>query len=319
MKTTRVLPFFFFLSVVVFSCKPQVPDEYLQPGEFEDVLYDYHLADAMANGGGEVSEIDYNVTLYRQAVLRKYGITQAEFDSSLVYYMRHADRLHAIYENISNRLEDDAMSLGASANDIRRYGDLKSVRDTSNLWTGVPAVMLMPEAPYNVMTFDVQADSTYHKGDKIILSFNCDFVHREGGMEGVAVLAVHFKNDSVTSSSTRMSSTSNYSVTVNDGDKQGIKSIKGFIYLGRRTRRGDDDNSLCLMFVDNIRMVRMRNVEKQSDQVGPTPSNSTSTDTVSHGHKQQSSTQPLNSYAVKPAPIKRITDKPLKMSDVNKK
>ena len=75
-----------------FSCKPQVPDEYLQPGEFEDVLYDYHLADAMAGNGDNADNESYDVVLYRQAVLRKYGITQAEFDSSLVYYMRHADQ-----------------------------------------------------------------------------------------------------------------------------------------------------------------------------------------------------------------------------------
>lgn len=101
----------------MFSCKPQVPDEYIQPDEFEDILYDFHLADGMANGNGDRADVSYDVTLYRQAVLHKYGITQAEFDSSLVYYMRHADRLHKIYENLSQRFEDEAMALGASANE----------------------------------------------------------------------------------------------------------------------------------------------------------------------------------------------------------
>ena len=51
------------------------------------------------------------------------SITQAEFDSSMVYYMRHADVLHGIYENISNRLKDDADALlpglpGAAQTDL---------------------------------------------------------------------------------------------------------------------------------------------------------------------------------------------------------
>lgn len=256
------------LAALVLSCKPKVPDKYLQPGEFEDILYDYHLADAMAdNGEGGVSERDYNVMLYRQAVLKKYGITQAEFDSSLVYYMRHADRLHKVYENIVARLEEDAMSLGASANDIRRYGDMKSARDTSNLWSGVPAVMLTTFEPYNVMSFEIVADSTYREGDKIIFSFNCDFVYDEGSKDGRAVLAIQFKNDSVASNSVRMSSNSNYSVTVSDFGHKGIKAIRGFIYLDNRENRGHEagGNPLRLMFVDNIRMVRMRDTSSISE------------------------------------------------------
>lgn len=58
------------LLLIIFSCKPQVPGKYLQPDEFEDILYDYHLADAMVNNDGS-DEKKYEVTLYRQAVLKE--------------------------------------------------------------------------------------------------------------------------------------------------------------------------------------------------------------------------------------------------------
>lgn len=102
MRISRFIPFV-MLSAILFSCKPKVPGKYLQPDEFEDILYDYHMADAMANGDENANNTSYNVVLYRQAMLRKYGISQAEFDSSLVYYMRHAVRLHRIYENLTKR------------------------------------------------------------------------------------------------------------------------------------------------------------------------------------------------------------------------
>ena len=41
MKTVRIVPLL-LLFALVFSCKPQVPDEYIQPDEFEDILYDFH-------------------------------------------------------------------------------------------------------------------------------------------------------------------------------------------------------------------------------------------------------------------------------------
>ncbi len=327
MKTLRFVPFLLLLALA-FSCKPQVPREYIQPDEFEDILYDFHLADGIANGGDERGDVSYNVTLYRQAVLRKYGITQAEFDSSLVYYMRHADRMHGIYENLAERFEDEAMALGASANEIRRYGGMTSARDTSNLWRGVSAAMLMPCAPYNVMTFEVAADSTYHPGDKIIFSFNADFVYKDGLKEGVALLAVQFKNDSVASSTVRMSANSNYNVTVSDVNRKGIKAIRGFIYLGNRKRMRDDNedrNALRLMFIDNIRMVRMRSagvenvaLPQQSQQSATVQRDSTQGNQKRKPAENVTSMPVHNKGMVTPErkimPVRQL-DVPLKMSE----
>lgn len=269
MKFFRVISFFVLLAIFS-ACKPKVPKQYLQPDEFEDILYDYHLADAMAENAGTDGDASYDAVLYRQAVFRKYGITQAEFDSSLVYYMRHADKFHKVYENLAERFENEAMALGASANDIRRYGDMKSASDTTNMWVGVPSAMFMPVAPYNVMSFELPADSTYHEGDRLILSFNCNFLDRGSSRYGVALLALQFKNDSVASNTVRMSGNSNYSVTVADGAGKGIKAVRGFFYLGENSRREDSDRGINLMFVNNIRLVRMRgSVAKPTGSVSP--------------------------------------------------
>lgn len=278
-----VLLFFLLCLLLMLSCKPQVPGRYIQPGEFEDILYDIHLADAMAGGEDEEQADPYKVYLNRQAVYRKYDISQAEFDSSLVYYMRHADRLHKIYENLSKRLGDAALSLGASANDISRYGDLKSARDTSNLWKGVSSCVLIPYAPYNVMSFEITADSTYHNGDRIIFSFDTDFIFQSGQRDGIALLAVEFKNDSVASSTVRVSSNSNYSVTVADNDKKGIKAIRGFVYLNNADLN-EESASLRLMSVYNIRMVRMR-YSGSSEAAAPMPDNKRPADSVRNVEK----------------------------------
>lgn len=316
MKALRIFSFL-LIAVLVFSCKPQVPDKYLQPDEFEDILYDYHLADAMADNSDNVNDRPYNITLYREAVLKKYGITQADFDSSLVYYMRHSDRMHAIYENLTKRFEDDALALGASANDVRRYGDMKSSRDTSNLWTGAPAAMLMPVSPYNVMSFEIAADSTYHKGDKIIFSFNCDFVYQNNtSKEGVALLAVQFTNDSIASSTVRMSSNSSYSVTVYDRTKKGIKAVRGFIYLGSRQLSADENsNDLRIMFVDNMRLVKMRDVDATGPSVQPSVAAGSGRDSSSVRNPQAPVT-PSGSTDVPASQVPNATKTPLKMSDV---
>ena len=80
---------------VTFSCKPTVPADYIQPSDMEDILYDYHVAQAMGREG-QKNSLPYDENGYFQAVLRKYQVTEAEFDSSFVYYYSHAERLKKI-------------------------------------------------------------------------------------------------------------------------------------------------------------------------------------------------------------------------------
>ena len=65
---TIILLGMFLLSMAV-GCKPTVPSKYISPGELEDLLYDYHLADAMAQQApGDYAE---NLVAYREAVMKK--------------------------------------------------------------------------------------------------------------------------------------------------------------------------------------------------------------------------------------------------------
>ena len=86
--------FFFIAAFVVAFLTVSCDDNkhIISSGEMEEILYDYHLADAMAQQakGGYAQ----NAVAYRAAVLKKYDVSQSDFDSSMVYYMRHTDQLH---------------------------------------------------------------------------------------------------------------------------------------------------------------------------------------------------------------------------------
>lgn len=244
--------FLFVLVLTVMSCKPTVPGTYIQPDEMEDILYDYHVSQAMVDYD-EQEDREYVIKLYRLGVLKKHGVTEAEFDSSLVYYTRHADRLRKIYENLATRLEKDAVALGATASDLNQLGN-DVAGDTANIWNAERHTVLMRNAPYNVMSYKVAADTSFHKGDRVILSFDTHFIFQDGYKDGVAMLAMRLGNDSVVSRTVHLASNSRYSLELTDRDKLGIKAVSGFIYLS------DDANStettLKLLFINNIRLVR---------------------------------------------------------------
>ena len=85
------------------GCKPSLPDDVLSQGKMEDILYDYHLALAMVQneGGDETQRF-----IYKDAVLRKHDVTSAEFDSSMVYYMRHTDKMYTCLLYTSDAADD---------------------------------------------------------------------------------------------------------------------------------------------------------------------------------------------------------------------
>ena len=275
-KSLHIYGVFYLLVVVLAGCKPGVPSEYLQPQEMEDILYDYHVADGMAFAENDYSELPYRRMLYRKAALRKHGVTEAQFDSSMVYYYRHTEKLHEIYGYLAKRLNNDAIALGATANELSQFGNLSSQGDTATVWRYEQAVILLPQAPYSIVSFDVKADTAYHKGDKMILSFDNQFIFQDGIKDGIAMLAVTFDNDSTAAQTTHISSDTHYSLQISDDNNVGIKHVRGFIYLGKTYNDYESHSpALKLMCVSNMRLFRMRSQiippEESTDQAQELP------------------------------------------------
>lgn len=260
----RYLTMICFWICILWGCKPGVPSEFIQPDDLEDILYDYHVADGMAFADGDYSQLSYRRTIYREAALRKHGLTEAEFDSSLVYYYRHADLLHDIYANLEKRLNNEAIALGATANELSQFGGMTSQGDTATVWRNESALMLMPQAPFNIVSFDVKADTAYHAGDKIILNFDSQFIFQDGVRDGYALLAVTFSNDSTSTQTMRVTSDQHFSMIIEDIRRLGIKETKGFIYLGKGNGN-KSSTTLKLLAISNMRLLRMHTKKPVED------------------------------------------------------
>ena len=246
------------------SCKPTVPSTYIQPGEMEDLLYDYHVAMSMAavkNATPEQQEA------YKLAVFKRYGIDETEFENSLKYYLRHTERLKKIYENIDERLKKEAQAQGVSASDFNQYGDESLKGDTTNVWNRAKAVILTPQSPYNYHYFEVKTDTTFHKGDQLTLEFDPLFIVQDGTREGVAVFTVTFGNDSIATETARFFSEGHQSVPIQDTAHSGIKRVRGYFYM---PQPHDNSTTFRLLAITNIKLIRMH--EQKQTTVAPADS-----------------------------------------------
>lgn len=245
------------LLLAIQSCKPSIPSKYLSKGEMADVLYDIHVAEAMSNLSENRQDTAVMVA-YRVAILKKHGLTAADFDSSMVYYMRHTKLMHDVYDELADRLKDEAQSLGADVSESNRFGSI-AVGDTANVWNGASSYVFSSYAPFNYQSFEVPVDTSFHKADKLMLDFDAQFLFQDGMRDGIVTLAVTFKNDSVASSNLHITSSQHYSLQVEDRDSLGIKSVKGFFMLnnGDYNSGGSSLTTLRMMFVQKIRLVRL--------------------------------------------------------------
>ena len=303
----------------VSSCKPSLPSGVLSKGKMTDILYDYHLALAMAHmdDNGDRGQS----LAYREAVLRKHDVTSAEFDSSMVYYMRHTELLEDVYKDLTDRYNNEITAMGGSAKEGGEFANLSATGDTANVWNLATSMVFMPVKPFNSTSFDIKVDSTFHKGDRLMLDFDAQFIYQDGMRNGVAMLAVQFGNDSIAQRTIMIQSTQHYSVELSDADSLGIKSVKGYFML----MNGDDgtgvssQTTLKLMFLEHIKLIRMHPLKPMAAPSGSSSSassdslrkDSASSSSSSSGEKPGEQTFEMSSQ--KPVhPIRMPDGKPLK-------
>lgn len=248
------------------SCKPGVPREFVQPRIMENILYDYHIALAMAQEQyhDEEERLAYEKA-YKLAVLRKYDVSEENFEASMQYYMRHTKRLHEIYERISERLEKEAVAQGVSEGEINQLGANVASGDTTDIWVGEKAVVLMKQPPYNSYSFIVKADTSFHKGDRITLRFDTQYLMQDGSRDAVVVLAMRLANDSVVTQYQHMMSNSRQTLLISDTKHQGIKEIRGYFMLAPET---ETSTTLRMLFLSDIRMTRVHEEAMKKDDEG---------------------------------------------------
>ncbi len=237
----------------------------------EDIIYDYFLSQGMSHqpslGGPSLQ--DYRKELYLDALLKKHGVTRADFDSSLVYYYTRADRFVKITKKVQERLGEDALKQGASLGEVERF-TTSLTGDTADVWEASRMYALLPSTPYDRVQFALKADTAYRKGDHFQLSFNSDFFFESGMKDAVAYLAAVLTNDSVIATNNHFSTNGRMNLRLALPADKNIKELKGFIHLGP----GNDKPgaSARRLIISQLRLLRMHRPEEKDDD-NATPAN----------------------------------------------
>lgn len=295
--------------VLVTACESSRPGYVLSSGDMEEVLYDIHRAHFLPetmDKSRDDGALQYALMLN---VLKQHDVTQAEWDSSMVYYTRHADELQEIYGSLMDRLEYEATALGAS---------IGNGTDTTDVWNGERHILLTSDNLNNIYQWKLDCDTLLEKGEKVTLRFQGLFLNPESQSRAATVLAMRLKNDSVIVRQQTISQTAIYTVDLEDRDTIGIKSVYGmFIITGSgqptfsmmEQDRPSNNNGQQIFSISNIMLMHEKkekpvpvstNADGTNGNTGPQPATTESNNTAG------SSPQPSPPHHVLPLQTKDL-------------
>ena len=228
------------------GCKKGMPDDVIRPEQMEEILHDFHVAKAMSDELPYTEK--YKQTLYLDYVLEKHRIGRADFDSSMVWYSRHAGDLAKIYEKVSKRLETEY-------NGVTRLIALRDNKpqetlagDTVDIWYGNRLYLLSRSPMNNRVTFHIPADDNFRPGDDFTWYIAHAAFPKAESDTAVAAFFAHYKNDSILSCIRRLAGTAFDSLTIRCDSAYELEELRGFIYFP-----GKEDR---LMLIDRLSLMR---------------------------------------------------------------
>ena len=278
------------------ACQVKRPKTVLSDAKMENVLYDFHIAKALGEDipYGE----SYKRVLYIESVYKKHGITQADFDTSMVWYARHPDVLTKVYEKVNQRLKSqrDGINHLIALRDNKPKESLPG--DSIDVWIWQHVYELTGMPLDNKIAFILPVDTNFK--DRDTLKWTVRFRFNNGKPDSVLapLMAMQILYDKDTINDLlkiKEPITETLTLTADTFGK--IKEVRGFIYYPM-------EKTVQSLLVDQISLMRYHatdtlfNVKKDSIAV------------------ENAKKDTLAEKSVKPLEIKSVEEKNIRRNEL---
>lgn len=216
---------------MLLSCSNR-PKEILDISDMTDVLVDMHIADGIFDSKETPFIDEKQKANYYASVLEKHNITQAEFDSSLVWYSHDPKKFERIYSRVIAQLEKRDGEVKAGKFISTAPEDPVSTYAFQNLWRDSTLYDLKKRKTRKHISFTIK-DSTYllYK-DKYTLRFLHRIDPKDSCTNTHAELCIFYsdgKIDSVQQTTTNDGEMRSYTLQLTASRELKIDSLTGTI------------------------------------------------------------------------------------------
>lgn len=241
-----------WICFLFFSCEDR-PKEIIPKEQMVDILYDYHLAQALGNS--YIGKDNYERALYKESVFSKYGITEAQFDTSMVWYTRHTTELAEMYKEVSERFKVEKKQIEYLISLRDKKPMISESGDSVDVWAWAKMLRLTQSKHNNLYTFVLPSDSNFRSTDRLVWKVDYHFFGKRNMIPDSALvmhMLVHYECDSVISRIAYVSESGRQVLTLQNDTLGNIREVAGMLYLL------PDSMSDAVVLADSICLYRYR-------------------------------------------------------------
>ena len=229
---------------VLLACS-KAPKGVLPEKKMQEVLVDMSLAEALIGSNyREYNDLPKKHALY-QSIFDKYGITEALYDSSLVWYGKNLDVYMRVQDKVLAELNKRKKALG----DIQPDASPSTRNDSVNIWNRFDYLVFSPQASYNGIYFDFAPDGGYAPGSSFVLSMDVWGLNKQMTQAPVVRLSVE-QSDTTYTAMRYLNHNGSNELMVTSGPMKFVRRVYGYIRLERSR---DEFNKI---YIDSIRLMK---------------------------------------------------------------
>ena len=131
-------PFIFLMIVSLASCS-KTPDYVISENDMAMLLADIHEADAVVTFDKQHYKEDSTKEVLCESIFAKHGVSEEQFDTSLIWYGHNLDVYTEVYDNVVEILKDRQKRIIAEAKEAGEKMTLSG--DSVDIWASTPHII----------------------------------------------------------------------------------------------------------------------------------------------------------------------------------
>lgn len=250
----RSLPLILFTAALLLCACRRTPSGVIPPSDMAEVLADIYVAEGVVNNNQNIYREDSMKKLLKQSVFAAHGITQAEFDTSMVWYGHNLKTYIDVHDRVIKILEKRNVAMGNAV--VQLASSIAG--DSVDVWPASKYAAITKLLPSKFVKFDIQSDPNWEPGDIYtwrmkLLDDNSNTVHW--------TIVAEYDDNSTDWLYSRTSSPNWNEVTFVSDSTLTLKSIKGYFEVAPSDSHRDDHSSKSVdatIWIDSISLIRKR-------------------------------------------------------------
>ncbi len=248
MKRNCLIYILFTITLLLASCRSQ-PDYVIDKERMVDLMIDVHKTEAVINLNYSSYPTDEKKRALRKAVYMRHNVSEAEFDSSMIWYGHHLDVYMEIYDEVIKRLkeEDEEIKKLIAEENVQV---LTLEGDTVDIWKDERWHIFNPNKGENIWAFSIDKDENFKRRDHFTLRLHTLNTPSTG--EPITLyLAARHSNQLIHYNSATIQEGWN-TIKVQSDSINNLSEVYGYIAMPPRKHPH-------IMYIDSIELIRIHN------------------------------------------------------------